>query len=106
MEESQYVSADATAMAESVRSGEVSPRELVELARRVIDRANPEVNAVTFDCFDDALARCEAGVEGPFAGVPILLKDLGAPVAGHPDHQGNATLAALDQRHDHTSWLA
>src|SRR6516165_12433778 len=76
---------DATAQAGLVRRGEVSPRELAEAAIARIEAVNPKLDAVIRTRFDAALA--EAGGElpdGPFRGVPILLKDLGCMVAGEP----------------------
>ena len=71
--------------AELVRSGEASPRELTEAAIARIEAVNPKLDAVIRTRFDAALA--EAGGElpdGPFRGVPILLKDLNCMVAGEP----------------------
>src|SRR5947208_7427206 len=76
---------DATAQAELVRTGEASPKELVEAAIARIDAINPELDAVIRTRFDEA--RSAAGGEvpdGPFRGVPILFKDLGCTVAGEP----------------------
>ena len=74
---------DATAQAGLVRRGEASPRELVEAAIARIEAVNPRLDAVIRTRFDQA--REEAAGElpdGPFRGVPILLKDLGCFVAG------------------------
>src|SRR4051794_17437106 len=76
---------DATAQAELIRTGEASPKELVEAAIARIDAVNPELDAVIRTRFDEA--RSAAGGElpdGPFRGVPILFKDLGCTVAGEP----------------------
>ena len=84
---------DATAQAELVRSGQVSPKELVEAAIDRIDRVNPQLNAVIRERFD--AARTEAAGElpdGPFRGVPMLLKDLGCHVAGEATHYGTSFL--------------
>ena len=80
---------DATAQADLVRHREVSPLELVDAAIERIDRCDPVLNAVIHRRFPDA--RSQAAVElpdGPFRGVPILLKDLGAPQAGEPYCEG------------------
>jgi amidase len=76
---------DATAQADLVRRGEVSPKELVDAAIARIEAINPRLDAVIRTRFDQA--RAEAGGDlpaGPFRGVPILLKDLGCLVAGEP----------------------
>src|SRR5262249_57602792 len=91
---------DATAQAELVRRGEVSPKELVEAAITRIEAVSPQLGAVVWDRFDRA--REEAGGElpaGPFRGVPILLKDLGAMVAGEPTAFGVGPLRGMP-------WLA
>ncbi len=80
---------DATAQAELVRRKEVSPAELVEGAIARIEKLNPQLNAVIWELFDRA--RDEAAGElpdGPFRGVPFLLKDLGAELAGTPFAEG------------------
>ena len=74
---------DATAQAELVRKKEVTPLELIEAAIARIERLNPELNSVVTPMFD--LARETATGElpdGPFRGVPFLLKDILAAYAG------------------------
>jgi amidase len=74
---------DATAQADLVRSGEVSPGELVEAAITRIEAVNPRLDAVIRTRFDQARAQAAGTLpDGPFRGVPILLKDLGCLVAG------------------------
>ncbi|MCA1712230.1 MAG: amidase [Actinobacteria bacterium] len=84
---------DATASAELVRSGQASPTELVEDTIVRIERVNPQLNAVVRDRFE--AARTEAAGElpdGPFRGVPMLLKDLGCHVAGEQTNYGTSFL--------------
>jgi amidase len=79
----QYEEYDALGLAELVRSGEVTPEELCEAAIERIEKHNPALNAVVTPMFD--LAREAARGElpdGPFRGVPFLLKDLLAAYAG------------------------
>jgi amidase len=74
-------------LAELVRSGEVTSRELVEGSLARIDEVDGEINAFTFTDPDGALAAADAvgtGDERPFAGVPIAIKDLAVAVAGWP----------------------
>jgi amidase len=84
---------DATAQAELVRRKEVSASELVEAAIARIERLNPTVNAVVTRMYEQARATAARGVEGPFAGVPFLLKDLVAEYAGVPLTEASAFLA-------------
>jgi amidase len=79
---------DATAQAELVRSGTATPRELVEAAIRRIEARNRELGAVVTPMFDRALAEADRAPYGPFRGVPILIKDLGAEVGGVPQASG------------------
>ncbi|MEO3930609.1 amidase [Micromonosporaceae bacterium B7E4] len=65
---------DATAQAELVRSGQVSPVELVDEAIGRIETLNPDLNAVIIPTFDKARAEA-ATASGPFRGVPYVLKD-------------------------------
>jgi len=74
--------------AELVRTGEVSAEELVASAIERIEASNPAVNAMIWDRFDGALKEAAQPRSGLFAGVPLLLKDLGAPAKGHPMHNG------------------
>ncbi len=79
-----------TELAELVRSGEVSSRELVEESLGRIEEVDGEINAFTFTDADGALAAADAvssGDERPFAGVPIAIKDLGVAVAGLAAHE-------------------
>jgi amidase len=74
---------DATAQAELVRRGEVSPRELVDAAIARIEAVNPHLDAVVRTRFGRARAEAAGQLpDGPFRGVPILLKDLGCLAAG------------------------
>src|SRR6516225_801930 len=89
---------DATAQAELVRSGEASPRELAEAAIARIEAVNPKLDAVIRTRFDAALAEADGGLpDGPFRGVPILLKDLGfgCMVAGEPTAFGLGPLREM-----------
>ncbi|MET0913611.1 MAG: amidase, partial [Acidimicrobiales bacterium] len=64
---------DAVAQAALVRSGEVSPLELVDAAIGRIEALNPQLNAVIHERFERA--RDEAASpdlpDGPFRGVPF-----------------------------------
>ncbi len=80
---------DATAQAELVRSGQASPTELVEAAITRIEKLDPQLNAVIHPLFDRARAEAAGTLpDGPFRGVPFLLKDFGAELAGTPFNEG------------------
>jgi amidase len=94
---SEYASYDATGLAALVKRGDVRPIELVEAAIARIEEHDGELNAVVDRWFDDARSRAESGAlpEGPFAGVPFLLKDNGAFVAGRTAPQASRLLAQV-----------
>jgi amidase len=97
---------DATAQAELVRSGELSPSELVEAAIDRIEALNGDLNAVITPLFERARAFAANELpDGPFRGVPLLLKDLLAHSAGDPFHEGMRHLRDLDWRAPSDSWL-
>ena len=74
---------DATAQADLVRRKQVKPIELVDAAIERIERLNPSINAVVTPMYDIAREAASGPLpEGPFTGVPFLLKDLSAPYAG------------------------
>jgi amidase len=77
---------DATGQAELVRSGDMSPPELVEAAVERIELLDPLLEAVLHRTFDQARARARANDlgDGPFRGVPIVLKDVFCESEGDP----------------------
>lgn len=90
MNPDEYLHYDATGLAELVARGECRPDELVELAIARIEATNPTVNAVIRPMYDEARAELDAGLpDGPFRGVPYLLKDLRASYAGVPTTSGS-----------------
>lgn len=85
---------DAVSLAAEIRTGERDARGVTEEAIRRIESANPELNAVVSTRFDEALAEVDAGLpDGPLRGVPILIKNLGAGVAGQPATDGSRLFA-------------
>jgi amidase len=86
---------DAVGQAELLRRGELSPGELVRMAIDRIERLNGELNAVVTPMYEEAVAaagRCRPG-SAPFAGVPMLVKDLLARVKGVRLTEGSVALA-------------
>jgi amidase len=84
---------DATAQADLVRSKQVKHSELLEAAIERIERLNPQINAVVTPMFDEARRTADGKLpDGPFTGVPFLLKDLGAGYAGVRQTQGSEYL--------------
>jgi amidase len=98
---------DATAQAELVRTGELSPAELVEAAIERVERVNPQLNAVVRERFDEARKEVAGQLpDGPFRGVPMLLKDLGCHVAGEATHYGTSFLREASWCWPSESYLA
>jgi amidase len=107
MSSSSALDLDATGQAELVRNGELSAAELVDLSIAQIEKWNPQVNAVIHEHFERARREAAGPLpEGPFTGVPILLKDLGAGHAeGDPLHWGTRFLKDAGHRAASTSYL-
>jgi hypothetical protein len=85
--------ADATALAELVARGEVSPSELLDAALAAVEARNPAINAVVL--LQEGVARksiADGLPPGPFRGVPFLIKDLGCEAKGFPVAQWLAPL--------------
>jgi amidase len=84
--------AGPAALAELVRSRQVSARELVELYLRRIEELNPRLNAFRVTLAEEALAAADALTEldGPLAGVPVAIKD-DTPLAGQSTTYGSRT---------------
>jgi amidase len=84
---------DATALADLVRRKEVTPVELLDAAIARIESLNPRINAVVTPMYELARAAADDPLpEGPFAGVPFLLKDLAAAYKGAPLSSGTRLL--------------
>lgn len=84
---------DATAQAELVRTKEISPLELVDAAINRIEKLNPQLNAIIHPLFQKAREEAAEGLSnGPFCGVPFLIKDVVCHTAGDPFHMGSQIL--------------
>ena len=89
-----YSDLDATALAELVRKREVTPAELLDEAITRAERHNPKLNAITYKAFDEAREAASGDLpDGPFRGVPFLIKDIASPVKGWPQTSGSRFLA-------------
>jgi amidase len=92
---------DATAQADLVRKGEVTPLELAEAAIARIERVNPELNAVVTTMYDQGRAAAAGDLpDGPFKGVPFLLKDIMGFYKGVRSTLGSKALASNIATHD------
>ena len=85
---------DMLGLAELVRTGQTTPRELLDEVLDRIESRNPALNAVTHVAQDVARSTIEEGLpDGPFRGVPYLLKDLYVLHEGMPTTNGSIGLA-------------
>lgn len=80
-----YANYDGLGLAELVRKRDVTPGELLDAAIERTERSNPKLNAVVYKAYDEARATAaQALPDGPFKGVPFLIKDLGVRVKDWP----------------------
>lgn len=86
----EYRSHDGLALAKLVRDGDISPTEVLQLAIERANAVNPEINCIVEELYDRARHKIETGLpQGPFTGVPFLLKDLGMALKGTVTTQGS-----------------
>ena len=91
---SEYLKYDGLGLADLVRRKKVKPEELLEAAISRIDDINPKINAVVTKMYDEARKTIAQGLpDGPFTGVPFVLKDLGGTYAGVRHTSGSKLLA-------------
>ncbi|MGH8597021.1 MAG: amidase, partial [Gammaproteobacteria bacterium] len=81
----EYDQYDALGLAELVRTKQISAREVLDEAIRRAERLNPRLNFLTHKAYDVAQRRLETGLpNGPFEGVPWLVKELATAWEGQP----------------------
>jgi amidase len=98
MDDAAYIEHDGLGLAELVRSREATAAELLELALARADRLDPRLNAICLRLDDRARAQAAGELDGPFAGVPFLLKDLRQDLEGVPGTDGSRALAGVPSR--------
>lgn len=98
MSPEEYAKHDATALAALIRAGDVTKAEVLQAAVGRIAEKNPQINAVV-DLYDEPVE--DAAARGPFAGVPFLLKDIGAGISRkRTSCASRAFLSVPPQHHD------
>jgi len=86
----EYENYDALGLAELVRNGEVTATELLDAAIARAEKRNPTVNAIVDKLYDHGRDTVAAGLpDGPFTGVPYLLKDIGGVLGGYVQTRGS-----------------
>lgn len=102
----EYLRHDATGLAEMVARGDTTPDELLDIALGLVKERNPPLNAVVHLAEDAARAAIRAGLpDGPFRGVPFLLKDLGAEAKAYPTNNGSRLFANMRWSYDSEIFL-
>lgn len=89
----EYKKKTALELANMVKSGEVSSKELVNLAFKVINEENPNINSLIYTRYEEAIQEAEnidnnPDLLKPFLGVPLVLKGFGHEITGSPKDQG------------------
>lgn len=73
----EYESFDGLGLANLIQRGILSPEEVLDAAIERVQRDNPKINAIINTFYDKARASIQDGLpQGPFYGVPFVLKDL------------------------------
>ena len=97
----EYSNYDGLGLSELIRKKEISALELVEESIARIEKHNPNLNAVVTKIYDSARDCAQKPLpDGPFAGVPFLVKDLLATIAGVPTSNGNRLWKNIPARVD------
>lgn len=85
---------DMTSLAALVAQGETTPDALLDMALYRLGQVNPALNAVVILAEEVARRKIAQGLpDGPFRGVPFLLKDSGAEAVDYPSHEGSRLMA-------------
>jgi len=97
LNDSELSRLDSYGLAEVIRSGDVSPVEAVQASINRIERLDGKLNAVVTERFERALEDAAGEIpDGPFKGVPFILKDLWTSSANEPMHLGNKALKEMN----------
>ena len=102
---SEWAAHDGVGLAQRVRHREVTAREVAQQAAAAIAQVNPALDAV-LEVFDDVVdnpLRDGLNPDGPLAGVPFLMKDLGPTLKGRLQEQGS--LFMRGHRPSEDTWL-
>jgi len=99
----EYDKHDGLGLGALVNQKKISASELVDEAIARAERINPKINAIIFNAFDAARELAKKNVsDGPFSGVPMLLKDMRAGAVGMPTRNGSRMMLPVPADHDAT----
>jgi amidase len=97
----EYANHDGLGLAQLVCKGEVTPLELLEASIERIEKHNPQLNAVIYRMDETAREAARGDLpDGPFRGVPFLIKDILIEYAGTPTTSGSRALKDMVSRID------
>lgn len=103
MIQEDYAALDGLGLAQAIAAGVLSAEEALAAAFARLEAVNPQINAVVCRARDQAEAQLRAGTgDGPFAGVPFLVKDLSLPIRGLPQSNGSRFFEAFVPDFDST----
>ena len=98
MKVEEYSKLDGLALAELIRTKQVTAREVLEASLAAIDRVNPQLNLIVHRV--DPAAHPVADQNAAFAGVPFVLKDLTHRWAGAPSTMGSRIGKGIQYKED------
>lgn len=92
---------DGLGLAHLVKAKEIHPKELVEASIEIIETLNPSLNAVIYKMYEQARKQAENhSLSGPFAGVPVLLKDINQQLKDEPLTNGSKAYRSFKAKED------
>ncbi len=92
----EYGEYDALGLADLIGTGAVSAREVLDAALAAANARNPQINALIHRFDERAYRQIAQGLpDGPFKGVPFVLKDLLACLAGEPMRMGSRGISVI-----------
>ncbi|MFA5123163.1 amidase [Zavarzinia sp.] len=101
MQVTEYLAQDGVGLGRLVKKGDVTATELAEIAIGLIEKHNPALNGVVQKGYDMARKAAADGLpDGPFSGVPFLLKDINALCVGLSTRQGSRLFEHATDDHD------
>ena len=99
----EYAKFDALGLAQAIAKKKFTAREVMDEAIARAERLNPKLNAIVFNAYDEARAAASRKPgKAPFAGVPMLLKDMRANVKGWPNRSGSRYVPATPSTFEST----
>jgi amidase len=101
MNVSDYMAQDAVGLADLIARREVSASEVLDAAMARLNAVNPTLNAVVRTLESEARSAIAAGLpQGPFSGVPYLIKDITTQMQGVPTSAGSRLFANAVAQND------